>query len=373
MEMGVGRVNEKPENRKTITIKINGKDRPFQNKDNEDTVERSEPSVFYKDQKSEGKKQDIFREESAAGQEAEFEESFDWILPAPEEIPAKNKEKSMFSFQSSVNKKDKQPLTKFKKEKEGKKKRLPKEVIASIFFAVFFAVILGTSFGFILLNMVNNDQSSTTNGKITASANDSSNTTKGGQAVSITKSAAKPDITTYVLQKGVFSNEERAKSEQQKLTDAGKKSQILPIDKQQYLLVGVVSNLEDAKAWQKQVKDTYAKEMVFSGNEVKNVSKEEKEVIEGSSAIYSAILEMVTSVQFNHSIATEDKNKLEKALSLVEEKKTAKLANEKVKKMAAYLSEGGELTIKLKEKSSENEIAEIHQKLLDYLAVYVSL
>ncbi|MEM5598566.1 hypothetical protein AAHB53_23725 [Niallia circulans] len=49
--------------------------------------------------------------------------------------------------------------------------------------------------------MVNNDQSSTTNGKITASANDSSNTTKGGQAVSITESATKPDITTYVLQK----------------------------------------------------------------------------------------------------------------------------------------------------------------------------
>ncbi|QJX63285.1 SPOR domain-containing protein [Niallia circulans] len=318
-------MNEKPENRKTITIKINGNDRPFQNKDNDDMVERSEPSVFYKDQNSEGKEQDIFKEESAAGQEAEFEESFDWILPASEEIPAKNKEKSIFSFQSSVNKKDKQPFKKGKKEKEGKKKRLPKEVIASIFFAVFFAVILGTSFGFILLNMVSNDQSNTTNGKIAALANDSSDKPKSGQAVSTTESATKPDITTYVLQKGVFSNVERAKSEQQKLTDAGKKSQILPIDKQQFLLVGVVSNLENAKAWQKQVKDTYAKEMVFSGNEVKNVSKEEKEIIEGSSAIYSAILQMVTSVQFDQSIATKDKNKLEKALSLVDEKKNSQV------------------------------------------------
>lgn len=371
--MGVGRVNEKPENRKTITIKINGKDRPFQNKDNEDTMERREPSVIYKDQNTEGKDQDIYREESAAGQEAEFEESFDWILPAPEQITAKNKEKSMFNFQSSVNKKDKQSLTKDKKEKERKKKRLPKEVIASIFFAVFFAVILGTSFGFVLLNMVSNDQSSATNGKITASANNSSDTSKGGQVVSTTEIANKPDITTYVLQKGVFSSEERAKSEQKKLTDAGKKSQILSIDEQQFLLVGVVSNLEDAKAWQKQVKDTYAKEMVFSGNEVKNVTKEEKEVIEGSSAIYSSILQIVSSVQFNQSISSEDKNKLEKALSLLEAKKKADFTNEKVQKMAAYLTEGGELTIKLKGKSSKDEIAEVQQKLLAYLAVYVTL
>ena len=373
MKMGVGRVCEKPENRKTITIKINGKDRPFQNKDTDEAVERKQPSVFHKDQNNENKEKDYFREESAAGQETEVEESFDWILPEPEEAPAKNKEKSLFAFQSPLTKKDKPALLKNSKAKEGKKKSLPKGIVASIFFAVFFAVILGTSFGFILLNMVSSDQSAATNGNITASANNSSDTSKGGQASAATEIATKADITTYVLQKGVFSNEERAKIEQKKLTDAGKTSQIISIDEKQFLLIGVVSNLENAKAWQKQVKDTYAKEMVFNGNEIENVSKEEKGVIEASSAIYYSILQIVTSVQFDKSISTEEKSKLEKALAIVEEKKISNFSNEKVQKMATHLAMGGELTMKLTKNSSEKEIEAIQQQLLNYLAAYVAL
>lgn len=370
MKMGVGRVSEKPDNRKTITIKINGKDRPFQNKDTDEVMEQNQPSVFHKDQNTDKKEKVVFSEESAAGREAELEESFDWILPTPEEIPVKNKEKSMFAFQAPLNKKDKPTFSKSKKIKEGKKKSLPKEIVASIFFAVFFAVILGTSFGFILLNMVSNDQTSSTNGNITASA---SNPSKEGQAVSATAIATKADITTYVLQDDIFSNEERAKNEQKKLKEAGKTSQIFPIDGQQFLLLGVTSNLEDAKTWQKQVEGTYAKEMIFNGKEVKNVSKEEKEVIEGSSAIYYSILQIVTSVQFDKSISADDRSKLEEGISIVEEKKISTLTNEKIQSMATHLAKGGELTLKLTENSSEKEIETVQQHLLDYLADYVAL
>ncbi|WP_400242643.1 SPOR domain-containing protein [Niallia sp. JL1B1071] len=363
-------MNEKPENRKTITIKINGKDRPFQNKDTDETVERNQPSVFHKDQNNEKKEKGVFSEESAAGQEAELEESFDWILPEPEEMPAKNKEKSVFTFQSPLNKKDKPTsFSKSTKTKEGKKKSLPKEIVASIFFAVFFAVILGTSFGFILLNMVSSDQTSTTNGNITASANNPPNT--DGQASSATEIATKADISTYVLQANVFSNEERAKNDQKKLTDAGTVSQIIPIEEQQFLLLGVTSNLEDAKAWQKQVEGTYAKEMIFNGKKVENVSKEEKAVIEGSSAIYYSILQIVTSAQFDKSISADDRSKLEEELSIVEEKKISTITNEKIQNMATHLAKGGELAMKLTTNSSQKEIEAVQQQLLDYLANYV--
>lgn len=370
MKMGVGRVSEKPENRKTITIKINGKDRPFQNKDTDEVMEQNQPSVFHKDQKNVKKEKGVFSEESAAGREAELEESFDWILPTPEEIPVKNKEKSMFSFQAPFNKKDKPTFSKSNKTKEEKKKSLPKEIVASIFFAVFFAVILGTSFGVILLNMVSNDQTTSTNGNITASANKSTN---DGQVVPSSAVASKEDITTYVLQDDIFSNEERAKNEQKKLKEAGKTSQVFPIDGQQFLLLGVASNLEDAKTWQKQVEGTYAKEMIFNGKKVENVSKEEKELIEGSPAIYYSILQIVTSIQFDKSISAENRSKLEEELTKVEEKKISTITNEKIKNMATHLAKGGELTLNLKENSSEKEIETVQQHLLDYLADYVAL
>ncbi|WP_312098092.1 hypothetical protein [Niallia sp.] len=308
-------MSEKPENRKTITIKINGKDRPFQNQDTDETMERNQPSVFHKNQDNEKKENGFFSEESAAGQEVELEESFDWILPEPEEMPAKDKEKSIFAFQAPLNKKDKPTISKSSKTKEGKKKSLPKEIVASIFFAVFFAVILGTSFGFILLNMVGSDQIDATNGSITASANNPTSTSKDGQAKAATEIATKADITTYVLQKDIFSKEESSKKEQKKLSEAGKTGQSIPIEGQYFLLLGVVNNLEDAKAWQKQVNGTYAKEMVFNGGEIENVSKEEKGVIEGSSAIYYSILQIVTSVQFDKSISADDRSKWRSSLS----------------------------------------------------------
>lgn len=372
MKMGVGRVNEKPENRKTITIKINGKDRPFQKKDTDETMERNEPSVFHKDQNNKKKEDTVFSEESAAGQEAELEESFDWILPAPEEMPAKNKEKSMFSFQSPLSKKDKpSSFSKSVKSKEGKKKSLPKEIVASIFFAVFFAVILGTSFGFILLNMVSSDQTSTTNGNITASANISQN--NDGQASSATESATKADISTYVLQANVFSNEERAKNDQKKLTEEGTVSQIIPLEEKQFLLLGVTSNLEDAKIWQKEVEGSYAKEMIFNGKEVNNVSKEEKAVIEGSSAIYYSVLQIVTSAQFDKAISEDDRSKLEEELAIVDEKNVSAITNEKIQTMATHLAKGGEIAMNLTTNSSQKEIEAVQQQLLDYLATYVAL
>ena len=359
-------MNDKPENRKTITIKINGKDRPFHNKEIENYSDREEFASFHKERNMD-KERSVFTEEAAAGSETLIEEeSFDWILPAKEETNTKEKKTAI-----PLEKTSKPNIWKNKSgtKKQKKEKSYPKGMVASIFFAVFFAVILGTSFGFILLKMVDSEE-----GIITTTANTiTNNNTKSGQTVASTVTATKQELTTYIIQHNVFSSEEKAKKDQQQLMEDDIMSQIISVNDNQVVVLGVSSNLNDAKTWQKQMDGSYAKEITFPGGEIKNVTEAEKAFIEGAPKLYEAMIVVATDARFNNSVDSDALKQVKDLNATLDKKTINAFGNKKIKKMAIELSEGASLAARLTSDSSVKEINVVQEHLLAYLAEYTSV
>lgn len=359
-------MNEKPENRKTITIKINGKDRPFQNKELEEKEEAKESTILHPKKTTENSS--FYKEETAAGSESSLEdESFDWILPSNEE-PIDSEKKSI-SFHTFPPNKSKSPFGKKAKTKENKEsnKSVPKGMVASIFFAVFFAIILGTSFGFILLKMVNSEQVVANHSTTGTTTGSNSEQAKG------TSTAAKKEIKTFILQHNIFSTEEKAKQDQQELTAANISSEIVKTGENYVVLLGIASNLTDAKTWQSQLDKSYAKEMVFASGEVNNVTEAEKAFIEGSTNLFQATLTLATEVQFSKNASETAVKQVEELNATLTEKMIASFPNEEVKNMANELFQASTLSATLTANSNANDIQAIQKHLLAYLAGYNSL
>ncbi|WP_458474647.1 hypothetical protein, partial [Acinetobacter soli] len=141
---------DKPKSEKTITIKINGKDRPFQEKKEEKKGKTWELRQL--DRKQE--QTEFFASiQTAAGKEAD--DSFDWILPEETE----DEDIKEYKIATPPNSPAENGLSTLARKFRGRNKQ---GFLTSIFLAVFFAVLLGTSFGFIMLKLVFTDQAAET-------------------------------------------------------------------------------------------------------------------------------------------------------------------------------------------------------------------
>ncbi|WP_445490123.1 hypothetical protein [Niallia sp. 03133] len=361
-------MNENPVNRKSITIKINGKERPFHDKEKEKGImEEDASSLIEKRKRSHDKK---FTEEVAAGSEILGEESFDWILPNDEPL----EESTEFQMTET-------PLKKkgsfFERKKANTRiKNLPKGMLPSIFFAVFFAIVLGTGFGFILLKMVNTDQNTVE--QTTSTAVDNSKTAeKTGVTTTSSVAAEKEAITTYIVQHIILSNEDAVIQEQTQLSKKGYISQRIDLDGKMIIYLGVASNIEDAKQMQKEMGRkkvaAFAKEITFSGGEVKSVSKEEKNFIESSPDIFNSLTNAVTAAQSEQSIPNDVKKELEAQKTSLDKLKIKEFKNDKIKTMATELASGLANGILLSQSSSNEDIQTIQKGLLTFLGEYSSL
>lgn len=377
-EMGVGRVNENPGNRKTITIKINGKERPFHDKEKGNTEMESATLIEEKRSSSSTK----FGEEVAAGSEAIDDESFDWILPGEEEM----EEEPEILVNGSSPEKKKAFFERKIKEEKGNKKSVPKRVIPSVFFTVLFAVVLGTGFGFILLKMVSSDQQVTSKQNAAVSTAETETKTaektnteakNSNNTAASTIIATKKDISTFVVQHIILSNENAVKQVQSQLTNKGYISQEIAINGKMAVYLGVASELEGAKTWAKAIKkdkvEAFAKPITFNGGgKIKNITKEEKSFIEKSPAIYHSLTAFVSSVQFAGASSAEEKEELKKQQAVLDKMKIADFKNKEVKSMALQLNEGITKSIALADNSKEDAQA-VQKNLLAFLEKYVEL
>ncbi|PKG21692.1 SPOR domain-containing protein [Niallia nealsonii] len=369
-------MNENPGNRKTITIKINGKERPFHDK-KKGSVELDSSTLI------EEKNAKKFGEEVAAGSETIDDESFDWILPNEEEM---EEEPIILANDSSTGEK-KTFLEKKIKKDNGNKKSVKKGVVPSIFFTVFFAVVLGTGFGFILLKMVSSDQQVTSKQNVAVSQGESEAKSAGktneeakGTGSSTETSAitaTKKDISTFVIQHIILSNENAVKQVQSQLKNDGYISQEISVNGKMAVYLGVAGDLEEAKTWAKAIKkdkvEAFAKPITFNGGgEIKNVTKAEKSFIENSPAIYDAITVFVSSAQFGDSPSAEVKKELKKQQAVLDEMKISTFKNKEVKNMALQLNEGITKSIALDNNDREDTQA-IQKNLLSFLTKYIEL
>ncbi|WP_080844622.1 hypothetical protein [Cytobacillus gottheilii] len=251
--------------KRTITIKINGEDRPFQvNKtdNSENKEEKKEPMESFASF------------QTAAAQEAETEDQFDWILP--EEEP--EEEVKEFNIASAPEKK--KNTNGFKVFNAGLIKKGKKSFVPTFFFAVFFAVLLGTSFGFILLKLVIAEPDATA----------SPAATNGGQSAEQPEQPAGTiqyeagSLNTFIVQGGVFTTEEAVKQEQQKSLDKGVPASYIQGEENFPLFLAISDDLTKAKDAGAKLKEqgfqVFAKEITFGGNTLQGLTEDEKLLLE---------------------------------------------------------------------------------------------
>ena len=361
-------MTEKPENRKTITIKINGNDRPFQNKESQPKAETQQDS-FVNNKDSNLPKNSA--EEVAAGSEALEDESFDWILPNPSDEESDD----IKEFQLQTDKDKKQNMLSKKKQKVSKR-NLSKGMVASIFFAVFFAIVLGTGFGFVLLKMVDTDKTANAvnnSAAPTQAAGSDSNDQQATGAVSATKG----EISTFVVQYGVFTTKESADSEFNKLSEKGIIAQKVPVDGKTAIYLGVAADLDNAKNMKTDKEADgvapYAKEMAFLGGDAGKVSEAEKQFLDAAPEIYSAASSALTSAYADGSISGGTAKKLEEQQSALDKLKVSGFKEESIKNAAENLAASVKGAVALQQDSSAANQETVQKSLLAFLANYVEI
>ncbi|TRZ37419.1 hypothetical protein CEQ21_18380 [Niallia circulans] len=361
-------MTEKPESRKTITIKINGKDRPFQNK--ESKMQSAEQKDSKKSETA-NPLPDRSVEEVAAGSEAIEDESFDWILPNEDE----SDDIKEFQLQQAPNKKQgKLP----KKMQKGSKRNLSKGMVASIFFAVFFAIVLGTGFGFVLLKMVDTDKTANAVNN-SAAPTQAAGTDSKEQAASGTIAATKGEISTFVVQYGVYTTKASADSEFNKLSDKGIIAQKVPVDGKTAIYLGVAADLDSAKTLKTDKEadgvapSPYAKEMIFAGGDAGKVSEAEKQFLDAAPEIYSAASSALTSAYADGSISADTVKKLEEQQSALDKLKISDFKDGAVKNAAENLAGSVSGAAALSKDGGAAKQEAVQKALLAFLANYVEI
>ncbi|MEW9107950.1 MAG: hypothetical protein AB2374_01295 [Cytobacillus gottheilii] len=267
---------EHKKGQKTITIKINGEDRPFQVKKTDHPEEKL--------QEKKEPMESFASFQTAAAQEAESDDQFDWILP--EEEP--ENEVKEFNIASAPEKK--KNVKGFSVFNAGLKKKGTKSYVPTVFFAVFFAVLLGTSFGFILLKLVIAEPDATAS-PAAGTPSEETGEQPGAPAGTIQFEAG--PINTFIVQGGVFTTEEGVKQEQQKSMDKGVPASYIQGEGNYPLLLAVSADLTKAKDAGTKLKEqgfqVFAKELTLGGATIEGLTEDEKALLEHIPALFKSL------------------------------------------------------------------------------------
>ncbi|MBY6051027.1 hypothetical protein [Cytobacillus firmus] len=353
---------DKPKSEKTITIKINGKDRPFQEKKGEMKEKSWDPRQLDR-QKKQDQTEFFASIQTAAGKEAD--DSFDWILPEETE----DEDIKEYKIAAPPKSPAKNGLSTLARKFRGRNKQ---GFLTSIFLAVFFAVLLGTSFGFIMLKLVFTDQAAETvvappiNEKPAAA----SQQTPAG-------SAGLETIATYVVQGGVFSNSEAAQQIKDANSQKGVYSQSITMGEQTFLFLGVSGSLDEAKEIGADLKskgiDVFAKEVTFEGKTIEGVNAEEKKLAEIAPALYQSLSEGAASATLGSSITPETAEKIESHRKTVNELETDQIQNKSLIPVREELLNASKQLETYQQSGDAASAGKIQEHLLGFLAAYQSL
>ncbi|MCM3599352.1 hypothetical protein M3175_01305 [Robertmurraya korlensis] len=351
----------------TITIKIDGKSRMYQeNKQNLKPEKMTSSKTFVEDEgrKLEFNKRAVEKasikepnyEEVAAASAEKNEEDFDWILPETSEEP-ELEEYKIASYTSKPNK-GKSVINALKKNKNN--------LSPSIFFALFFAVIIGMSFGFILLRLVISDQ------------------TLGGQEVVTTVppteqqseqanvvSYSLPVVSTFVVQESAYSSVEAANEGKKVLDQKGIPSSVVTTDRS-YLLVGIGITKESAKAiggslTEKGI-DIYAKEIKVGGIQLNEITSAEQKLLEQASQLYAPLVTISTSLTLEQTIPEEASNNVTQMKAEWDKINSKEMKSERF----IHLKEELDKAITIAINPSKEKNSELQQHLLSFLSLYQS-
>ncbi len=353
---------DKSNNGKTITIKLNGKDRPFQENSDEKQEETWKPKELDKKEKHE--ETEFFASiQTAAGKEAD--DSFDWILPDETE----DSEIKEFNIASPPKNPAYKGLSTLAKNFKRKNKQ---GFLTSIFLAVFFAVLLGTSFGFIMLKLVFTDQAAET-----AAPAVSQTPAPSEQAAAGTETSTLEPITTYVVQGGVFSNKEAAKQIQEANAQKDASGQIIEMGGQTFLFLGVSDSIDHAKAIGADLKrkgiDVFAKKIAFEEKSVEGLNAEEKKLLEMAPALYQSLSAGASGAAVEKSISAGLLEDIKKQSDNLNKLPADQIKNQSLISIREELSNASKQLDAFQKSGDAGSASKVQEHLLAFLAAYQSL
>jgi stage II sporulation protein B len=359
---------DKPKKGNRITIKLNGEKQQFidemkekhskMNSSPVPTVIKIDPNHTVIKIEPNHIEQESFLE-TAAAQEP-VDESFDWIIP---ETAENDIEEYKIAGSQTTKKNNKLTPSSFAK----KLKKKNGGAFGSVLIAAIFAILIGTTFGYIMLKLVITDHSekAATVPKVVAE--------KGTNKVDAKTAAVvvKP-LTAFVVQEGVYSSKEAVKDAASKAAVNGVPSQSIEMDGHHYLFIGVADTQEIAKTLggldkEKGVKDVFAKPLSIKEKTVPEMNENEKSFLETAPAIYQSLVKMTSSAIITKSIS-EDSSKV-----IDEQLKNNGIENEKVKGLKAELTTAEEKIKAYQKTKDPKSLSEAQQNLLNFLALYYSL
>lgn len=365
---------------KTITIKINGKDRPVkgdkQNResnnqkknDQEETIGKveydKEPSVSYPiNENHEGRSKvypldnEAALNESAAAQE-KTEESFDWILPDPIEQETVKE----YKIAPKQAKKQKKSIDISVWNKKGKRNN---RLFTTIFATVFFAVLLGTAFGVTFLKFVAPDTETVAPVATPATAAPDTGKSEGGNEAIELKS-----IPVFIVQNGVFTTEDAAKERINLLDGQGVKSELFPVEGKFAVYLATAGGIEDAKQQAQSLEakgvEVFAKPFEIPGGKATGLAADEAKFLQQAPEIYSILMS-------GSQASPESVKKAEEYQALLGKMADKNVKDPKVLKAKASMENATSSFMNYQKNKDANQLAEMEKNLLSFLSAYQSI
>lgn len=350
----------------TIKIKLNGETQTFSDEPIKKEQESSNDSftkvITINEDSSE---QDGFLETAAAKES--IDESFDWIIPESSDNDIK--EYKVVSNQKSNKGGKKKPVSfsTFSTKRNG-------GVFKSILVTAVFAILIGTSFGVLMLKLVISDNSkpAVTEPAEVEMGSDKGSEATGGKSSSIVIGAQ----TAFIVQGGAFSSKDAATGAANEAKGKGAPAQTLTMNEREFMFLGVADSIETAKQMESHYEangfdDVLPKQIPIAEKTVKDINENEKGFLEAAPAIYQQLSKVTSNAIVSGSISSEASKEV---TSLGDQlKQSADLKNEKVKNLDAELSSALEKVEAFQEKKNEDSLIEAQQHLLNFLSVYYSL
>jgi stage II sporulation protein B len=352
---------EQQKSNRTITIKINGNERKYKEETRNVEVE-SQPE---KRESVHSTELDGFSEVAVTQQTAE--ESFDWILP--------NNDSDDDEIEEYII--AKQPIEKKKKNNSvsNLKKSLQKKpnsgAIKSLLFSVLLAIVIGTSFGFLVLKLVISEAKVDVD-QVTTIPQET--TTEKENPVGATGALQLQPINTFIIQGGVFSSVEAAEIGAEAVKQKGVPAQIIEANGQAFLFLGLADSIDKAKAIGTSMKENdievFAKAYTLPEKELNELTSMEANLLKEIEMVYQSLSSLASSAMLSESI---DENVLleQKDLLLSIDKKEIK--SNKIEQLRLDLAGSIEKLSAYNQQKNNSLVIEAQQHLLSFVGTYFNL
>ncbi len=365
---------------KTITIKINGTDRPVQEdkkiEDNDRKKNNQEKRIEkpeiekakgenYRIKESSDDKYKVYPldndpviNETAAAQE-QTEETFDWILPDPIDKEA-------------VKEYEIAP----KQEKKKKKKNIgisvwnPKikrnnRLYTTIFVTVFFAVLLGTAFGVTILKFVTADSETAAPAATTPTGEPAAKAPAAGS-----ESLELKPIPAFIVQNGIFTKEADAKERMNLLSAQGVSAELFPVNDKFAVYLAAAGSIEAAKQQAEALKakgvEVFAKPFEISGGTAAELKPEEKKFLEQAPEIYSIMIGGADA-------SPEEIKKVEDYSKILGGITDKSIKDKTILKAKAAMEQASSSFLSYQKNNDANQLTEMEKGLLTFLSAYQSI